>query len=73
MMLERIFDHMLAHTGVRMVTMREMAEDFKRRHPFNGTTEGAPAARLGEGRELGRRPARCAICAVGSFACHKCI
>ena len=44
MMLERIFDHMLAHTGVRMVTMREMAEDFKRRHPFNGTTEGAPAA-----------------------------
>ena len=44
MMLERIFDHMLAHTGVRMVTMREMAEDFKRRHPFNGTTQGAPAA-----------------------------
>jgi hypothetical protein len=34
MMLERMFDHMLSHSGVRMVTMREMADDFKKRNPF---------------------------------------
>ena len=34
LMLERLFDHILSHTGVRFVTMSEMAEDFKKRNPF---------------------------------------
>ena len=38
-LVERLIDHILAHTGVRMVTKGEMAEDFKRRRPFNGTAE----------------------------------
>ena len=33
MMLERLFNHMRAHKGVRFVTMDEMADDFARRHP----------------------------------------
>ena len=38
-LVERLIDHILAHSGVRMVTKGEMAEDFKRRRPFNGTAE----------------------------------
>ena len=34
LMLERLFNHILSHTGVRFVTMSEMAEDFKKRNPF---------------------------------------
>ncbi|MBJ90832.1 MAG: polysaccharide deacetylase [Woeseia sp.] len=34
MMLERLIDHMLAHQGVRMMTMADMAKDFARRVPF---------------------------------------
>lgn len=34
MMLERLFDHMLSHSGVRFVTMEEVAADFRKRAPF---------------------------------------
>jgi peptidoglycan/xylan/chitin deacetylase (PgdA/CDA1 family) len=34
MLLERMIDHMLAHSGVRMVTMADMAADYRRRAPF---------------------------------------
>ncbi len=33
LMLERLIGHMLRHPGVRFVTLEEMAEDFRRRHP----------------------------------------
>lgn len=35
-MLKRLFDHMLSHSGLRMVTMREMVDDFKQPNPFPG-------------------------------------
>ncbi len=41
MMLERLIDHMLAHDGVRMVTMKEMAEEFARRVPFGSGIDPA--------------------------------
>ncbi len=41
MMLERLIDHMLAHEGVRMVTMAEMAEDFVKRVPFGSGVDPA--------------------------------
>jgi peptidoglycan-N-acetylglucosamine deacetylase len=34
LMLERIIGHLNAHAGVRWMTMEEIAEDFRRRHPF---------------------------------------
>lgn len=34
MMMQRLVEHMLAHSGVRMVTFAEMAEDFRKRAPF---------------------------------------
>jgi peptidoglycan/xylan/chitin deacetylase (PgdA/CDA1 family) len=34
MMLERLIGHINAHDGVRWMTMEEVAEDFRRRHPF---------------------------------------
>ena len=34
MMLERLIDHMMTHSGVRMVTMEQMADDFSLRCPF---------------------------------------
>ncbi len=34
LMLERLFEHMSSHAGVRFVTLNEMAEDFDRRYPF---------------------------------------
>ena len=33
MMLERLYQHMIGHPGVRFVTMNEMADDFARRSP----------------------------------------
>ena len=39
MMLERLVDHMMAHSGVRMVTFADMAEDFRRRAPFGSAHE----------------------------------
>ena len=33
LMLERLYEHMMGHAGVRFVTMDEMADDFARRHP----------------------------------------
>lgn len=35
LMLERLYEHMKAHEGVRFVTMNEMADDFARRKPRN--------------------------------------
>ena len=32
-MLERLFNHIKSHEGVRFVTMNEMADDFDRRFP----------------------------------------
>jgi len=32
-MLERLYDHMKGHPGVKFVTMNEMADDFARRFP----------------------------------------
>jgi peptidoglycan/xylan/chitin deacetylase (PgdA/CDA1 family) len=34
LMLERLMDYMNGHTGIRWVTMEEVAEDFRRRYPF---------------------------------------
>jgi peptidoglycan-N-acetylglucosamine deacetylase len=36
LMLERLIEHIGRHRGVRWCTMEEMAEDFRRRHPFRG-------------------------------------
>ena len=33
MMLERLYNHMASHPGVKFVTMDEMADDFARRSP----------------------------------------
>ena len=33
LMLERLFNHMIRHPGVKFVTMNEMADDFARRSP----------------------------------------
>ena len=33
LMLERLFNHIKSHEGVRFVTMNEMADDFDRRFP----------------------------------------
>jgi peptidoglycan-N-acetylglucosamine deacetylase len=33
MMLERLYEHIASHSGVRFVTMNEMADDFARRSP----------------------------------------
>jgi hypothetical protein len=44
MMLERLTDHMLAHSGVKMMTFADIAEDFRRRAPFGGEIElGGPS------------------------------
>ena len=42
MATERLIDHALRHSGVRMVTHEEMAADFRRRVPFgsNNTVGG---------------------------------
>jgi peptidoglycan-N-acetylglucosamine deacetylase len=36
LMLERLVGHINAHSGVRWMTMEEIAEDFRRRQPFKG-------------------------------------
>jgi peptidoglycan/xylan/chitin deacetylase (PgdA/CDA1 family) len=33
LMLERLYDYIKGHKGVRFVTMNEMADDFAKRHP----------------------------------------
>jgi peptidoglycan-N-acetylglucosamine deacetylase len=33
MMLERLYQHMISHPGVKFVTMNEMADDFAKRSP----------------------------------------
>jgi hypothetical protein len=45
MVLERLIDHMLAHTGVRMVTFAQMADDFRKRVPFGSGKD--PGGRSG--------------------------
>ena len=34
LMLERLVGHINSHSGVKWMTMEEIAEDFRRRHPF---------------------------------------
>lgn len=46
MMLERLLDHMLAHSGVRVLTMNEIAEDFRKRAPFGSGIELGGASGL---------------------------
>jgi peptidoglycan-N-acetylglucosamine deacetylase len=46
MMLERLVDHMLAHSGVRMMTFAAMAEDFRKRLPFGSKKELGGASGL---------------------------
>jgi len=41
LMLERLIEYLAGHSGVRWVTMEEIAADFRRRHPFAG--RGRPA------------------------------
>lgn len=36
LMLERLIDYINGHSGIRWVTMEEMADDFRRRFPFSG-------------------------------------
>jgi peptidoglycan-N-acetylglucosamine deacetylase len=38
MAIERLIDHAMSHSGVRMVTHAEMAADFRRRVPFGSNT-----------------------------------
>jgi peptidoglycan-N-acetylglucosamine deacetylase len=33
LMLERLIGHMMKHPGVRFVTIEELVQDFRRRHP----------------------------------------
>ena len=33
MMLERLYNHMISHPGVRFCTLDEMADDFAKRSP----------------------------------------
>jgi len=35
-MLERLFEYISGHEGVRFVTMDEMADDYDRRFPWQG-------------------------------------
>ena len=46
MVLERLIDHMMAHSGVRMVTFADMAADFRRRAPFGQDVEVGGASGL---------------------------
>jgi peptidoglycan-N-acetylglucosamine deacetylase len=39
MTLERLIDHMMSHSGVRMVTFAEIAADYRRRSPFANPVE----------------------------------
>jgi len=44
MVLERLIDYMMSHSGVRMMTFADMAEDFRRRSPFANPVElGGPS------------------------------
>src|SRR6266404_4103261 len=46
MTLERLVDHMLAHSGVRMMTFADMAKDFRRRVPFGSGKDPGGASGL---------------------------
>jgi hypothetical protein len=46
MMLERLVDHMMAHSGVRMMTFAGMADDFRKRSPFGNKKELGGASGL---------------------------
>jgi len=35
-MLEWLIEYINGHSGARWCTMEEMAEEFRRRHPFKG-------------------------------------
>jgi hypothetical protein len=35
-MLERLIEYISGHSGARWCTMEEMAEEFRRHHPFKG-------------------------------------
>jgi hypothetical protein len=52
MVLERLIDHMMAHSGVRMMTFANMAGDFRRRSLFGSGTEIGGASGL---QDSGRR------------------
>jgi len=43
LMLERLYEYMASHAGVRFTTFDEIADDFKRRHPRNTGGHTAPA------------------------------
>ena len=43
-MLERIYEHVASHAGVRFCTFDEIADDFRRRCP--------PGSRIGSGGEV---------------------
>jgi peptidoglycan/xylan/chitin deacetylase (PgdA/CDA1 family) len=36
LMLERLIEYINGHSGAGWCTMEEMAEEFRRRHPFKG-------------------------------------
>jgi peptidoglycan-N-acetylglucosamine deacetylase len=36
LMLERLIEYISGHPGVRWCTMEEIAEEYRRRHPFKG-------------------------------------
>jgi len=48
LMLERLYNHMIQHPGVRFTTFDEIANDFARRNPRKGA-KASPAAGRGRG------------------------
>jgi peptidoglycan/xylan/chitin deacetylase (PgdA/CDA1 family) len=40
LMHERIIEYINRHRGIRWVTLKEMADDFRKRHPFKGRKKG---------------------------------
>ena len=57
LMLERMYDYLSKHAGVKFCTFDEIADDFRRRHP----RETAPAASGGRALAVVRM---CALCGV---------
>ena len=57
LMLERMYDYLSKHAGVKFCTFDEIADDFRRRYP----RESAPAAR---GRRALAARSMCALCGV---------
>jgi peptidoglycan/xylan/chitin deacetylase (PgdA/CDA1 family) len=46
MAIERLIDHCMRRSGVRMITLGEMADDFRRRVPFGSKNEVGGASGL---------------------------